>query len=77
MTSFVATAPKPSALLLLDNCPPVVLVPDEATQTAEQVNVERVTVAASRQCYRGKFYGLKAFNEGVAGPEPKLGGDRE
>jgi hypothetical protein len=66
MTSFVATVPKPSAALLLDNCPQPVLVPDEATQTAEQVNVERVTVAASRQCYRTKFYDLKAFNEGIA-----------
>lgn len=41
------------------------LVPDEATQTAEQVNVERVTVAATAACYRGKFYGLKAWHDGM------------
>jgi len=40
-----------------------VLVPDDASQTAEQVNVERVTVAASAACYRGKFYSLKAWHE--------------
>lgn len=64
--NYVADVPKPSASLLLDNCPPPVLVPDEKTQTSEQVNVERVTVAASRECYRTKFYGLKGFNEGMA-----------
>jgi hypothetical protein len=52
--------------LLLDNCLPPVLVPDEATQTSEQVNIERVTVAANAACYRGKFLGLVRWYEGMA-----------
>lgn len=59
----MASQARPSAQLLLDNCPPPRLVPDEATQTAEQVNVERVTVAAAAACYRGKFYSLKEWHE--------------
>ncbi len=66
-TSFVAAPPpQPSAGLLVDNCPPPHLVPDEGAQTAEQLNVERVTVAAWGACYRGKFYSLKAWHERMA-----------
>ncbi len=41
-------------------------MPDEGAQTAEQLNVERVTVAAWGACYRGKFYSLKAWHERMA-----------
>ncbi len=65
--AFVAAPPpQPGAALLLDNCPPPQLVPDEGAQTAEQVNVERVTVAVAAACYRGKFYSLKEWHERMA-----------
>ncbi len=41
-------------------------MPDEGAQTAEQVNVERVTVAVAAACYRGKFYSLKEWHERMA-----------
>ena len=58
--------PRPSASLLLDDCPPAALIADPAQQTASEVGVERVTVAAWGACYYVKFYGLKAYNERLA-----------
>ena len=56
--------PKPSDALMTD-CAPPVLIADADSQTATDINDERIEVARYAVCNRDKFHGLRDWFRGM------------
>lgn len=60
-----SVVPPPVPEGLLQDCQPPVLIPDDAKQTMEQINVERVEVAQWGRCNYLKFDGARKYIRGL------------